>query len=675
MPVEVAPNRIELAQLLGGFAPDPEEASLPLDQSPDMLNLLPDLGSGALELRKGFKRPNTNARIETLEGWWIRHCNYYEVIDSGARERFLVCILTNGTNADPDNIQVWVYDLVADTFARVDTAGRSWANAKTEHWYAIVEGTYYGGTRGEVIYSWHPTNGWKADPTTPNVKTWVNDVDGAVDPGTEFAKDYAFRKGEKVTTGSKFYSSTRNIRFKDWESGQRYDRGERVSRKATIGGSTYWRSFQCIDKHTADATNRPGDGSGTPTDYWKKVKLESPRNEDDDVSDDWIIMPLPGKGVVGAYHGFRLFVRHDDADNWTRLQYSAPAHPERNTEIADLDFDPKDWAPIDDISGDGGGWQTVPFVKGDAIRALQSYGSYLIVAGRWETFVLAGTNESTWNLRRLGAFGAIGPQSITELDGLVYLLGPWGGLAVTDGTSIRAVEGIDKIREFLKDRIDKLMVGQDTYNWHPALVAYAGMLWITLPNDSGADITIVYEPKTASWYQLDIPMLDMAVGEKGRAQRAWFSTAITGAADQYPCIFNYRDDPGNELYTDDDYTAEVTGVGSTLNLSWRHRTGWFQFGTTRNERRLRRLWALVTGEVAQTVTVDVYEDFEEGSVLTTAARTLDGTAQAEFVEGQVGQKGDVYAIATKLSGTANAQLAVHGYGIDTEPRRTRFHRN
>ena len=123
MTIEVMPNRIELSDLTGGYAPDPEEASLPLDSSPDMLNLLLDPGSGALELRKGFSRL-ASGRINSLAAsHWIRHANYYETIVSGARKRYVVCVLTNGTNASANNVQIWVYDFAADTFTRVDTAG------------------------------------------------------------------------------------------------------------------------------------------------------------------------------------------------------------------------------------------------------------------------------------------------------------------------------------------------------------------------------------------------------------------------------------------------------------------------------------------------------------------------------------------------------------------------
>jgi hypothetical protein len=671
MPVEIAPNRIELSQLLGGFAPDPEEVQLPLDHSPDVLNLLPDPGSGSLELRKGFARLSAG-RIDSLSGThYIRHVNYYEVIVSGARKRYLVCVLTSGTDAAANNVQIWVYDLVADTFTRVDTVGRSWSKAKTEHWFAIVEGTYYGGTRGEVIYSWHPTTGWDADPTTPDVREWQDDTGNSIDTATEYGKNFAFKKGLKTEFNGKYYSALRGIRFKTWEVDERYNKGERVSRKVNHGSSTYWRSFECIKTHTSSTVNRPGDGSGTPTDFWKNVKLKNIKDEDGDITSDWAYMPLPGKGVVGVYHGNRLWVRHDDSDNWARLQYSAPAKPEKDTLISDLDFRPTDWAPVDDNEGDGGGWFTVPFAQGDAIRALYSMGSYLIICGRWESFVLSGTNEQTWTLRPLGKMGCIGPNSIAEHNGTVFFLSPTGELVMTDGTSIQVAPGFEKVREWVKLRTDLLYTG--ALLSQPSVVSYGGFVVMSMQDDTSTDYTLVYHPDTASFWLWDIPMRGIAVGQKSKANRLYFSNAVTAQAGERPCVYQLTDDPGNEAYVDDDADGSSASA-ETNDITFRFRTGWFQFGVTRNERRLRRLWALVSGETGEQVTVATHKNFEEGSDTTTVDRTLVGSAQGEFIEGKVGQTNVVYALGVKVSGTANAALAIHGVGIDTEPQRpARFH--
>jgi hypothetical protein len=440
VPIEIAPNRIELSALTGGYAPDPEEAGLDLASSPDMLNLLPDPGSGTPETRKGFARLSSEARINSsTSAHWIRHLNYYEYIASNTRHRKLVAVLSNGTDNSADNIQIWVYDLDADTCARVDTPGRTWTKANREHWYAVIQGVYYGGTGREAMYSYDGTT-WDATPSTGNWKTWVNGTNASIDTDTQYGKDFAFKKNTKVAYSGDYYSAARNMRYATWESGITYTKGDRVSRQDAWGQSgtpKYFKSFKCIKNHLSDATvTRPGDGSDWDT-YWAKVRLDNVVDEDGDVTDDWFFLPVAAQSTVGTFHGSRLWLRRDDEDDWSRVQYSAPLKPERDATIADLTFDPTDWAPDDSIDGDGGGWLAVYGQDGDAIRALQSYGNYLIIAKRWHSYVLAGTNEQTWTLRQLGDFGAVGPQAICEHEGLVYMLSSTGTLTATDGTSMK----------------------------------------------------------------------------------------------------------------------------------------------------------------------------------------------------------------------------------------------
>jgi len=676
MPVEVAPNRIEVSDFSGGYAPDPEDASLPSNALTDSLNVVLDPGSGALELRKGYTRV-ANSRKTALKGQYvIQQIMKYAPIISGVPKHYFVCVLTDGsTNAN--NVQIWVYDFAAGTFSRVDTAGRTWAHSHWEHWHAIIEGTYYGGSYGNVIYSWHPTNGWNADPTTPNVKTWVDGVDGSITPSTQYGRDYAFKKGTTVIYSGKYYSTLKGIRYSTWESGQQYNKGERVSRKATIT-SQYWRSFECILSHVADTNNRPGDGVGSPATYWKRVRLKNVVDEDAEVTNDWTYMPLPGKGSVGLYHGNRLWVRHDDSDNLSRLQYSAPARPEKGALISDLDWNPKKWAPVDDDNGDGGGWFTVPLEHANHIRALYSYGSYLLIFGRHDTFVLAGTNEQTWTLRKLTSeHGAINSQCVAEHDGLVYFLTDAGNLCRTDGTAVRRADGSDKVREWLKDRIDRMAQNEDGagFSWHPRLVSYGPYVIMTLPDEdhSTQASTLVYHPDTGSFWLWDLPALGVATHGKLGVDHLYFSTPLTAQTNDTPCLFKYTDDPGNEVWTDDDPTGNASSAATTA-ISWLVHTAWFSFGSTRNERRIRRAWALVTGAAAQTVSVLCRKNFKTATqIATTRTTTLVGTSTAaEYAESLVGVN-DAYAASMKVYGSASANTVLHGVGVDTEPRRTRFH--
>lgn len=671
MPIEIAPNQIELSDLSAGAFYDASEAAIPMNGTPDSLNILPAESGNELRVRAGFTRL-TGGRI-SLTTHWIRHLNYYETIVSNVRKRYLVAVLTDGTDAMANNIRIYVYDFAADTFTRVDTAGRSWAKGNREHWYAIAEGTYYGGTQGELPYSWHPTNGWNAAPTTPSTDTWVDSV---APSGGEVARNYAFKKGDLVDYSGEVYKAAKDIRFKVWKTGEGYDRNERVSNKVSVGGQTYWRSWECIKTHTATADKSPGDGAATDT-YWKRVRLSDPVDADGDLTDDWWWVPAASGTGVGTYHGNRMFLRFGDSDNHSRVQFSAPAKPERDADIADLDFDPTDWAAVDDNEGLGGGWFNVPFPEGDQVRAFASLGNYLIICGWWSSMVLVG-DAASGQLRGLGEYGACSNNSTTQLDGLVYGLSRSGELWRTDGTTIEPVPGMERMRQTFKDQLDDTMNG--SLNWFPQVKAYAGKVYISFPDDGGSPtgsngITYIYDPKTSSFWETDLHILGMAQGENAGSSRLFFSTCLTAAGTQRPCAFKLTDDPGQEAYTDDDYQA-VSSSASTDDITWRWRSAWFQFGERRQERRIRRAWAKVAGEAAQSVVVRLFKNFIAGgsSYVTTVTRTLTGqsTVDAEYVEGAVSTT-TAHSVSIRLSGTANALTAIHGVALDTEPARTRFH--
>lgn len=682
MTIEVSPARIEQSDLSGGYWPDPAEAAVAISASPESRNLLPMPFGNELRMRHGFTR-ETAGRVSALSAsHYIRALDYYEVVNSGERKRYIMAVFSNGTNASSNNIRIYAYDLDLGTFTRVDTAAVSWPKARWDWWFATIEGTWYACTRGSTPVSWHPADGYNADPMTPTgTDTWVDSISPSAG---QVARDKAFKKGDMVLYSGTYYRTVRGIRYKSWESGQGYSRGEKVSRKTAIGGYTYWRSYECISSHTAGSTNAPGTGADTAT-YWKARRLSNILDDDSVLTDDWSINPIPEKTGVGAYHGGRLFVKAGNTkDRHSMLvQYSAPAKPKRGDDFNDLVWNATDWAPQDDIDGDGGGWFPVPFGgKGDGIRAMKSFGNYLLIYGRWQTYVLSGLNETTWTLRHLGNYGALSNGSVCELDGLVYSISRQGILTRTDGTTIEPVPGMEPIRKWLKDKIDDVLNtgGDETdaagdQNWFVRMVAHDGFLWIALPVPSGNRTTLVYDPRTESFWEVDLPILGLCVGEAKGVERMWFSAPITGAATEVPTLFRYTDDPGSEAYTDDDWQA-VSGSASTSDIAWYHRTAWFQFGTTRNERRIRRIWALVGGEAAQSVVVRMYKNFVDatGSYVTTVTRTLTGqtTQQAEFVEGSVANT-DAHAVAIRLSGSANAQTSVHGVGIDTEHRRTRFH--
>jgi len=683
MPIEVAPNNIELDNLAGGFAPDTPEMAVPANASPDVLNMLPEPGTGHPETRKGFSRL-TAGRLSTLTST-VKNLYYYEVIDNGVRMRFLIAVVSTG-EAGANNVQFWAYDLVNDTVERIDDYpdNREWANPLSPHWSFVVGGVYYGGVRGDNIYSWHPTLGWDPNPTFPgDPRTWVDAVNDDVDTSEELGRDFAFKKGQKVSldtgegedSGVEIFSALRGIRYDEWSNDDQYKKGDRVSRKHEWGSvSSYWKSFECITSHKAStAFNAPGSGSGWRS-FWKKVRLDNVFNDDDELSADWTNNNAGMKSSVGTFYGDRAFVRRDNEDDRSKAQYSAPLTLEKDVKIPDAIWDPQDWAPVDDIDGEGGGW--VPFSggRGDAIRGMHDMGNYLIVSKRWGSWVLAGRSEASWSNRKLGGYGVVALNCLTELDGLAYGLSHTGTLWVSDGTSQKEVPGYEKAREFIKERIDRLLETtpeDDDEHWMPQVWEYDSKVWIALPDAEDAvtpdDITMVYDPKTESWWKLDLPILAATTGAKDRARRMWFTTAARGSA--VPTMFEYGDDPGDLVFTDDDPAGGATPL--TTAIPWHYRSSWFQFGLRHTDRRVRRAWALVRSAV--TVTIKGFRDFS-----TTATYTVARTAssdEAAFYEGKsLGRPTN--ATALEVSGTAATEgPVIIGMGVDTEPVRTRFHRN
>jgi hypothetical protein len=675
MPIEIAPNRIDLASLDGGFMPDTPESAVPLNGSPDALNLLLEKSSRQPETRKGFTRL---VREASLTGYYVKHVFYYETIDAGTRKRYLIAIMSNG-GASANNVQLWRYDLVNSTFSRIDTAGRTWNNSKAPHWSVVVGGIYYGGVRGDAIYSWHPTDGWDADPTALNSpKTWIDAINDGVNTATQLGRDYAYRKKQKVEFnpggGVETFSTLRDIRYDKWESGTEYKKGDLVSRKAVwASSSSYWKSFEALRDHTSATNNAPGTSSASGS-YWKKVRLPNIFDDDNEIQGAWTPSGNGVKSSVGVFYGDRMMVRRDNENDRSKVQYSAPLALEKNVDLPDVLWDPTDWAAVDTINGEGGGWFPVSPGRGDAIRDMADFGNYLIVSKRWSSHVLTGRSEQTWTLRKLGDLGAIANQTITELEGLAYGLSHTGELWVSDGTSQRAVPGAEKAREFIKERIDRLLQAGDSddEHWMPSIESYDGKVWIALPDQESAgtpdDIVMVYDPTTESWWKLDLPVLSFTKGAKNRAMRLYFSAPLRGGG-AVPALFEYGDDPGNLVFTDEDPNALSAGT-TTDAIPWRWKTAWMQWGITQQDRRIRRTWALV--KTAVSVTVDGYRNFLSSSAFN-VTRSAD-TGNTSFIEGK--RMADAHAVALKVSGTAaTGGPSVIGFGVDTQPRRTRFHRN
>jgi hypothetical protein len=530
---------------------------------------------------------------------------------------------------------------------------------------------WYGGTGGLPMYSWDPnTDTFNADAGNSNLRAWVA-AGSFTTAATQYPSDFAFKEGQKVTyTNTKDYTAARDIRFDKWVNGDKYHVGAKISRWAThapASSDTYWKSFKCTQSHTADSAKAPATGANW-ADYWDVVSLDNPLDDSGDVSGDWYFMPQPAKSIIGTFHGYRLFLRRHDSDNWSWVQYSSPFKPEKGVDIADLVFDPTDWSAATDENGDGGGW--IPFREGDgdAIRALQTYGSYLLIFKRWKSFVIAGINEATWNVRNLDPeYGTIHSRSVCVHGGLVYFLTPEGGLMVTDGTRVEPAPGADKVRSYINGRLDLMMASDDTVNWLPTLTTFQDFIYITLSNPNAADdVTLVYHPTTKSFWRTNIPALDVATGRIEGREKMWFVPTVLPASAVKPRVFQMSE----STYTD----VSKTGT-ATADISWSIRFPWFNFGTARSERRLRRLWALAKGTAGNGVLVETFKNYNGTTAMTSAARTFTGgNPKSEFVEGLVGTN-TVYALQVRLSASSNGLMTINGVGVDTEfVRSSRFHK-
>jgi hypothetical protein len=305
-------------------------------------------------------------------------------------------------------------------------------------------------------------------------------------------------------------------------------------------------------------------------------------------------------------------------------------------------------------------------------------GNYLVISKRWSTHVLSGRSEQTWSQRPVGTLGVVGVNCLVECDGLVYGLSHTGTLWATDGTNVREVSGFEKTREYIKERIDRLLqdvdaTDEDDELWMPRLFEYDHRVWVVLPDTADAstpdDVTLVYDPssETGSWWKLGLPILSAATGAKNRAQRLWFSTPKrSGNA----TLFEYGDDPGDLLFTDDDPLGGASPL--TTAIPWHYRTAWLQFGLMHRQRRVRRTWALVKSAVS--VTLEGFQNFESSSVWSRTDTVESGQGTTHFEGKSVGHP--VSSFALKVSGTAaTGGPAIIGYGVDTQPIRKRFRRN
>ena len=654
-----APSLIEQSDFSGGFAPDPENVGIAPHVLVDMLNLLPDDGgSNALMTRKGFKR--LREELGGSASHYVKHIWPFR----GDGTSYLICVLTDETEAT-NNVRLYAIDLDDGDVTRIDTADVEWENPTRNHWGLGIQEVFYGGSPGNGVYSWDPDGAtWDA---TAEVGSWDTLVDSIAPGASEVARDFAFKGTEKVTYDSDVFTPAQGIRFKDWEDGQHYDKGEKVSRKAAIGSETYWRSYRCILAHASDTTdNAPGTGTDTAT-TWQKVRLPLPRNADGETSSKWYFVPVAPGTSVAMWHIDRLWMRYDGQGDKSRALFSAPVKPEKGADIPDVVFSMTDFAPGNDVRGPGGGWW--PFNDGKkegVLEAMYSYSGYGMFFKRQATWVLSGRSEESFTSRVLSRhIGAVGPECVAELNGLLYVLSD-DGLYVTDGTAIEPAEGNDKVRDFIAARIDLMTSEGAAGNGRdPTLQAFDNKLWMTLPYENGAEetyeehVTLVYDPSRAAFYKTDLPALVVQSARHFGVQQLYFAAPPSYGGGDLVYVYDHAD------AADQDDTGAAAYAAQ--DIPWSMRTAWWPFGLLREQRRIRRTWAVVKG--ALTYTLKAFSDWNNSTEEVDVDRVVAGT-NATHIEGKWFK--DSHAVAFELSGT-EAPATVYGIAVDTEFRRERYH--
>ena len=141
-------------------------------------------------------------------------------------------------------------------------------------------------------------------------------------------------------------------------------------------------------------------------------------------------------------------------------------------------------------------------------------------------------------------------------------------------------------------------------------------------------------------------------------------------AGQYPLIFQYgKATSAGERYMDDNNEADTPP--ENIPVSWHLRTSWIHFGVLREERRIRRQWALI--QTPNSVTLCGYMNYREDPVWATT-ETPETQDRALHLEGKwradTGTYTDAHAI--QMSAEGDGQAAVIGVAYQTEPRRIRY---
>jgi hypothetical protein len=350
-----------------------------------------------------------------------------------------------------------------------------------------------------------------------------------------------------------------------------------------------------------------------------------------------------------------MWMRYDNVDvgiGKSRAMYSAPSKPVKGSDIAELLWSPTDFRigvgrrATDSGEGTGGGYQDFRTGDGDPITAFVSFGYYQLVFKRRSTHVVAGFDENSWVIRELTQeCGAVGPRAAVEHDGLVYFTSD-RGLYYTDGTQVVPVPGFEAVRNFMRD--STTWTGELT---NVVMASYQSFVWVSLP---GSGISLLYEPGTKT-----LELSAALTQRDGGKTRLYFALADDTAR---ALIYEYdKSDAGG---------ADDTGASSYASaaIAWSARFAWHPFGAIREERRIRRVYALIKGALGASGTLKQYRNFDDADVVTKSISPT--TARAVYFEGKTMQ--DSFAVGLELVGTGG-DVAVLAHAIESQPRRVRYH--
>jgi hypothetical protein len=669
-----APDIIELADFTGGFAPDGvTEHDVP-NALMDVLNLVVDPTSGALVMRRGFRQVDTEGDMASDHGE-----RYVKAIGGVAARytsanntlhNFYIIVTTTGA-AGANNVKIYAVDTAdGNSVQRIDDAGVEWDNPDCDHWLIPIDNKMYGGSRDNPMWSWDGDDGYDStiSSTAGNYKAFVDDVNDAVSTATEYARDFAWKGNEKTTYIGNTYSPHGTNRYRLWQDDvNRYVKGDLVSHKAGWGTTTaYYKSFRCIKANDPSvAAHEPGIGANWTT-FWKKLSLGPPADADGDTAEGWDLITDAAQTKVACFWADRLWLRFDGHGR-SRMQFSAPTKPQKDAVVPLTVFDPADWAPGGDDKGPGGGWIPVNDGRqaGD-ITACRGFGQYQLVWHQTKTHVITGWSEETFQTRLISdSVGCVSAKAHAEKDGITYFLSK-DGLYSFDGTDARAVGGNEGVKDFLQDRIN-LMDFTDTEGPTPSLFRAHDFIGIALPAPVEYDgdnpyVTLFYHPQTQSFWRTDLPVYTVLERPDAAEDEDFFFGAGFPFETSAPHFYRFS----SEVYDDvDDDGSE--GV----SIAWSFKTMWWPFGMRREERRIRRLWALIQAPVAEDVTVSQFRNYDSETVAATVDRTPSGDGVFSYIEGVT--MADSYAVQFEFSGESTEQVKVSGVAVDTEPRRVRYH--